>query len=152
MPLIQNALDWLVDDLYDAGVGGNDWLLTGSIVLWLHGLRQDVGDIDMFVTPKAWDRLNAHLDYNGRWWKIVVPNPEHPPLLRKKITWGMTVDAWKEWAHPQDMTVEHAFATREVFKGFSVMGLTTLRDWKMKLSDPKHPRDVKIINDYLDAR
>ena len=146
MPRISNALDWLADDMRDAGVGNDAWLLTGSVVLWLHGIRESVGDIDVFVTPEAWDRLNAHVDVDGKGWEIVTPNPDHPPLLRKKIM-GVTVDAWKEWAHPQDMTVEYAFATREIKAGYPVMSLDALREWKTKLTHPKHAADVKLIDE-----
>jgi hypothetical protein len=53
---LDRALDHLASELIVARAD-EDYVLIGSTVMYLNGIRDDVGDIDVFLSPVGWDRL-----------------------------------------------------------------------------------------------
>lgn len=134
-----NVALWLLDEEVSWMPSG-DWCLVGSIVLYLHHLREEVGDIDLFVTKNGYDGLRE------RGWTEVVPNPDHPPMLERYLN-EVRVNAWYEWAHPQHVQVTHVLDEQETLHGWPVMRLETLRAWKAALMRPKDVRDIAAIDE-----
>jgi hypothetical protein len=72
----------------DAGAG---YVLFGSAVLLLHGLRDEVGDIDVHVTEHIYERLRE------RDWREREPDPAHPRLLEFEAPGCPRVHAFYAW-------------------------------------------------------
>lgn len=130
------------------------WLLMGSGMMYLHGLREEVGDIDLFVTPVKWGEL---ID---KGWDWETPRAGDPPLAAVNID-GIDVrcNAFFDWDERhgrvcfEEGVVAAAFREVAFFKGFYCQSLTQLLMWKEWLAannvHPKHGTDVMRIKEYL---
>jgi hypothetical protein len=139
----------LRDELAAVGATQNDYVLIGSIVMQLHGLPREVGDIDMFVTRPIYDALGAR---SGIWAEL-RPHPEHPPMLEADCA-GVPVHVWydfNDWGRvaPPGAIVPVAFATREVIEGWTCQSLGLLLNWKSRVNREKDAVDVAILRRYL---
>ncbi len=129
------------------------WLLMGSAVLLLHGLRDEVGDIDLFVTPTKWGEL---IDRGWRW---ETPQAGDPPIAAIDLDGLPTVNAFFDWDRRHGYAfsgagiVREGFAEAEWFDGFWSQSLEQLRQWKVWLYaqrvHEKHGRDADAIGRYL---
>lgn len=130
------------------------WLLMGSGMMYLHGLREEVGDVDLFVTPEKWGELV------GRGWDWETPREGDPPLAAASID-GIDVrlNAFFDWDKRhgevcfEEGVVAAAFREVEFFKGFYCQSLEQLLVWKEWLAannvHPKHGADSALIREYL---
>lgn len=144
--------DALYDELYEASWGLTDeesrFCLFGSSVMYLYGLREEIGDVDIFVTKSLWDILK-------NWgWELQVPRPEDPPLLEGKLRDMPPVHAfyaWKKRGYPID--VEALLDTDLMVKGWPVQSLEQLKVWKATISHhdtrPNDTDDIQRIDDFL---
>lgn len=89
---LRDELDAVRDDLGPAQCGpGAHYALFGSTVLLLWGLRDRVGDVDVFVAPPVWTAL-AHRPG----WERRTPDPHDPPYLERELD-GYRVHAFYAW-------------------------------------------------------
>lgn len=137
-------------ELRAARIAPSEYLLFGSAVLMLHGIRHVGGDVDLFVTPEAWLVL-----VNERHWRVHVPRPDDPPFAEAHVL-DVPVHAFYAWDGRHEFgrdIVADAFATREDVQGWPCQALELLRDWKRNLYaanvHAKHGRDVELIDSYL---
>lgn len=66
------------------------WCAFGSFPLYLHGIRKEYSDIDLFVAPELWQRM-----VHG--WSVRLPDPAHPPFLTRTFVGGVEVNAFYAW-------------------------------------------------------
>lgn len=52
--MIEQTLSYLRHMLLLADAAPNEYVLFGSTVLWMHGLREEVADVDVFVSPRVY--------------------------------------------------------------------------------------------------
>jgi hypothetical protein len=140
----------LGSELRAAAVPASDYVLFGSAVLMLHGIRHVGGDVDVFVTAEAWLTL-----VNERRWRVHLPRRDDPPFAEAHVL-GVPVHAFYAWDGRHEFgrdIVADAFASRELVQGWPCQSLALLRDWKRNLYaanvHPKHGRDVELIDAYL---
>lgn len=131
-----------------------DWLLMGSAMMYLYGLREEVGDIDLFVTPEKWGELI------GKGWEWETPRAGDPPIAAANID-GIDVrlNAFFDWDKRhgavcfEEGVVTAAFREVEFFRGFYCQSLSQLLTWKEWLAannvHPKHGIDAVAIREYL---
>lgn len=141
----------------DAGGG---YVLFGSAVLLLHGIRKHVGDIDVYVTPVVYDRLG------GRGWEEQRPHPTDPPFLEFTSPWCPRVHAFFDWSPRDDWmrgTLPAALREAEMREGWRCAPLDIVRGHKygciMQLAREgvdvagtvweKHVHDVRAIDAHL---
>lgn len=78
-----------------AGLSGaaglRPWVLFGSTVLLLYGLRDRVGDVDVFVDPAITRVLRARPG-----WTVHTPDPADPSFLERTVD-GETVHVFDDW-------------------------------------------------------
>jgi hypothetical protein len=98
-------------------------VLFGSAVLLLHGLRESIGDVDLFVTREAWATLSIkHADR----WKVRFPTAGDPPLLEWRAE--KVVHAWVRWTSRDTwIQVEDAWRRREAVQGWPCVPLELVR-------------------------
>lgn len=145
-----------------------DFVIFGSAVMKLHGLRDVIGDVDLFVTAP----LFAHLrDDHG--WTEMRPEPEDPPFL--EVTGiavadgpvgphlvGVRYHAFYAWtARDLWISAPDAFAQREVVHGLPCIPLTMVAQHKHEAitlvamrgieleGSPweKHLHDLRVLSD-----
>jgi hypothetical protein len=136
----------LRDELAAVGATQQDYVLIGSIVMQLHGLPREVGDIDMFVTRPIYDALRARGDI----WTELRPHPEHPPMLEADCA-GVPAHVWYDFndTHMRGDVVALAFAMREVIEGWTCQSLGLLLNWKSRVNREKDAVDAAILRRYL---
>lgn len=162
--LVDAALDALRDELSAVGAEKHDpwatpgYVLFGSAVLYLHGIRDDVGDVDLFVRPEYWERLSARPG-----WKALVPDVGDPPLLEGRVAeaapaahvfyaWS-TRDAWVD--------AGRCFALAEFVGVWPCVPLCEIRRqkqaaWDAAKREPgapqaKHVADLELIDRHLEG-
>ena len=116
----------------------------GSGVMLLHGLREEIGDVDLFVTEPAYLRLSK-LDS----WAQCTPHPADPPFL--EWTGGrVPVHCFVDWAAREDfVSVADAWARSGYHAGWRCMPLWMVREWKLEAHrrSPHDPRHAKHLAD-----
>lgn len=142
------TLDWLAAELAAAGVTTKQRVVFGSTVMLLHGIREDVGDVDLFVTEQAWTALVKC------GWVVRYPRAFDPPLL--EWTGGaIKVHAFVRWTARDDwMNVREAWHEAERVGDWLCVPLELVRRWKLAAHEAnpgsqehaKHLRDVALID------
>jgi hypothetical protein len=74
-----------------AGAEPGDVVMFGSVVMLLHGLREEIGDIDLFVSRRLYDELKV------RGWIEHRPRVGDPPFLEAHCGAGVPVHAFYAW-------------------------------------------------------
>lgn len=139
------------------------YALFGSSVMLLHGLRDTIGDIDVFVTPAMWQTLAGRL----RWQALIPghcdPPPSDPPILETRAG-GLTIHAFYEWQVRDWPAVSAADCLQgaQLVHGWWCAPLTLIRQHKAwSLAQPgadtderqaKHRRDIAAIDAHLAAQ
>lgn len=153
----RNPLWWLGDELNRCLMSpGANVTIFGSAVMLLHGIVDDIGDVDGFITREAWATLAVrHRDV----WRVKFPAIGDPPLL--EWTGGeRTVHLFERWTSRDHwLKVRHAWEKRELVNGWPCVPLTMVRDWKVAAdkANPvsavhaKHLLHVELINAHLEA-
>lgn len=130
---------------------GRPWALFGSTVLLLHGIREQVGDVDVFVTHSIWEYLARRVA-----WSVHLPDPDDPPYLERHVG-GYKVHAFYAWTL-KDPEVDALQCRRaaELVHGWWCTPLDLIRVHKAmarKHGDnprmAKHHRDVEAIDLHI---
>jgi hypothetical protein len=151
--MVDPDLKPLRSELTNAGAFSKSYVLFGSAVMMMYGLRRDVGDIDMFVKPWLWGELIE------RGWGWSTPRAGDPPIAIGRLPdLEVEVHAFFEWdeRHNFDDIVTAAFAGGEMVNDWHCQPLEQLLEWKRKLYSanvhPKHGEDAYLIASYLETR
>lgn len=124
--------------------------LFGSSVMYLHGLRDQIGDIDMFVSRPLYDALKI------RGWEEQVPREEDPPLLEAWLPGGvLPVHAFYDWKkRGMPIDVRGLLNEPHWVQGWPVQNLESLRAWKKTIAHestrPNDWDDIDKITEYLE--
>lgn len=128
------------------------WVLFGSMPLLLHGLRETVGDVDAFVTPRMWQLLA-----NRAAWGVRLPDPRDPPFL-ERLYHGRWVHLFYRWDDRNPAVDALECRRRAHFvRGWPCTPLEVIRRHKTtaleqnpgSLLHAKHQLDVAAIDDYM---
>jgi hypothetical protein len=137
------------------GVHADNVLVFGSGVMLLHGLRERIGDVDLFVKPATY-----------RWLRMAGWEE-----LRSDKPWAVNDPAYLEWAdsplpvhafvgwtyRDRWLNVDEAWERSHVHDGWRCVDLELLLEWKLNAerdhpgseAHAKHGRDALVIRDYL---
>lgn len=96
----------------DKAVDG-EVVLFGSVVLYLHGLRDTIGDVEFFTTLPRWYSLLS------RGWAVEEPVVGDPQFLTADLGVGVPVHAFHAWC-PSDWGVcrDACFREAEMVQGW----------------------------------
>lgn len=150
-----NPLHWLGVELNRClERPGANVVVFGGAVLLLHGIRDEIGDVDLFITEEAWAHLRVR---HGDQWKLQFPTPGDPPLL-EWLGGERRVHAFVRWTRRDWwIHVEEAWRRRELVQSWPCAPLDLVRRWKVdsakwRPGDPghaKHLADVGLIDAHL---
>jgi hypothetical protein len=150
--MIDGTLDWLRSEL-EGAYGLTDYVLFGSAVLYLHGLRdpETVGDVDVFVSRRVWEHFTDPRFRLGvvPEWSVREPRRGDPPFLLS--TTSPPVSAFYDWTRRDAwMSPKRCFADAERVRGWNCVSLETLRHHKRHANrqESKHERDLRVL-DYV---
>lgn len=112
------------------------WVLFGSAVLLLHGLRREIGDVDVFVRYSAWRELDRSV------WAYNRPDQNDPPFLERECA-GHKVHAFHTWTDKDpEVDARQCRRAAEAVAGWWCTPLGLLRMHKA-MSVAKHPADAR---------
>lgn len=147
---VREALAVLRGLLVLAQARPGEYVLFGSAVLYLHGIRsaESVGDVDVFVSRRVWGQmLEMEAD-------VLTPRAGDPPLLEfADLTAGKALHAFYGWsARDPWMSVEACFDSAEDVGGWRCASLEVIRGHKahahLSPDRAKHERDLALIDSY----
>lgn len=157
-------LDPLRRELYSHEAGPGDYVLFGSAVMYLHGLREQIGDIDLFVRRQVYGRMRQWPE-----WVEHCPREGDPPFLEADLGVGVPVHAFHSWQRRDPMVdVGACFRNAETVQGLSCVPLWLVRVHKVQALEivkgfgfegrevlgtrwAKHVRDIETIERALAA-
>lgn len=158
--MIADALSDLRFEMARAGARAHgDYVLVGGVVLWLHGLRESIEDIDGFVTPELFDGL-----YVRDGWYADFDDHGHPFVGWE--THGVPVSVCAasppgRWAPATEGDlVEETLDRSERVEGRNELAglgawpcqpVRQLHAWKSCFTEPrpKDGEDLRVMADYL---
>jgi hypothetical protein len=122
--------------------------LFGSSVMLLHGLRDRVGDVDMFVTRGLYEVLKR------RGWDEQRPSPFDPPLLERYCEDDPPAHAFYAWKkRGMPINVPELLYDPRTVQGWPVQPLQQLCMWKASIAHHSTRQrdwdDVSAIAQYL---
>lgn len=141
-----------------------EFVLFGSAVMYLHGLREQIGDIDLFVGRPLYSALRT----SGRW-DVCTPRIADPEFLETDCGVGVPVHAFHAWQRRDPMVdVGACFRYVEVVESWPCIPLWLVRVHKLQALDivrgmgfdgrevlgsrwGKHVHDVEAIDRALAA-
>ncbi len=118
----------------------DSYIVYGAAPLAIYGIR-DVRDIDMFVSPELYKKL----EQNG--WKKLYKGPKDEPLTYDLF------EAHNTWEFsPYAPTFEELTKRALEYEGILFASLEDIQKWKKASGRPKDIADLKLIDEYLDSQ
>lgn len=123
--------------------------IFGSAVMFLHGLRSEIGDVDLFVSGPLYAVLEA------RGWREEAPSMLFdPPLVERTFVSDPPAHAFYDWKkRGMQIDIERLLCDPETVQGWPCQPLQQLAMWKCSIAHhgtrPKDWTDVAKIANYL---
>ncbi|MFD5033589.1 hypothetical protein ACFWM0_24750 [Streptomyces sp. NPDC058405] len=115
-----------------------DYVVAGSGPLLAHGLRQEIGDLDVVARGEAWKKVSSLVD--------TVSAPSGHGLMALLFDGDIEVfDQWLPGSPASDELIESA----ELIQGVPFCPLHMVLAWKRRSNREKDQVDVKLITDFL---
>lgn len=122
------------------------WVLFGSTVLLLWGLRDEVGDVDVFADEALWARL-ARSDS----WEIKVGRLEDPSYLERHVD-GIPVHVFYAWTRRQpEVDAAQCCRAAQDVHGWPCTPLGLIRMHKA-MAIERWPNDPRVEKDLADIK
>lgn len=125
----------------------NESVLFGSVVMYLHGLREEVGDIDVFVSAYVYAKLRDRND-----WIEQYPREGDPPLLEYAPADSLVpIHAFSQWTKRDtwlDVRRCHALAEDVLHLGrtWRCIPLREVRRHKVMAGRAKDADDIALLD------
>lgn len=124
-------------------------VLVGSAVMLLHGLRDEVRDVNAFVSPYLYSRLRTR-------WDEIAEDPGGPSMLEGNLPGlDVPVHVWMRWPFSWTTLMPASiFALSEPGpQGWPCVPLVTVRQWKAGCAGRGHAldeTDIAAIDAHLE--
>ncbi|TMQ84370.1 hypothetical protein ETD83_40895 [Actinomadura soli] len=120
----------------------DDFLIAGSAPLLVHGLRDQIQDLDLVARGSAWEKI------------VRTHSPIKAPFDDAlKVDWRFedtSIEVLNCWFPARfGWTVDYLISSADVIEGVNFMSLQLTLIWKNYLSRDKDTADVSIIRRYL---
>lgn len=153
--------------LEDLNLPEDQWILSGSGSLVMHGIERDrpMGDVDIFCATRLWFDLYHEglvgIIREGSYapWHVWTTDPDDPkrradpPYLYKEIH-GIEVNVFHSWRKRGVGDIDVAFwlANAEIIDGIPCVSLQFMLDWKEQIGRAKDQTDIERIKEFLVKR
>lgn len=119
----------------------DSYIVFGSCPMAAAGIRK-AGDIDMVVSKELFELLR-----DQDWVELVKSENDKP------LTKGVFEVHSTSWVFsPHHPTLEQLLSTADYFEGIPFASIDEVRIWKQASGSPKDLADIKLINDFLNAK
>lgn len=129
-------------DFLSLGLPSADYVIAGSGALIAHGIRRDIGDVDVVARGVAWEVAQK------------LGTAQKAPLgwAQHVILFDGAVEVLNGWF---DYSVDQLIGEAEEFEGMMFMPLVRVLEWKTRLVESglgrdKDLRDIASIRQYLE--
>lgn len=118
----------------------HEYVVFGSAVLWLHGIRETIGDVDVFVSPRIWGALAD----DG--WTVCTPRPDDPSFLELDLAPHPSLHVFFDWTSRDEwLSVPRCFEVAENVRGVQCVTLEEVAQHKresfaLNEGDPRHEK------------
>ena len=114
-----------------------EYTIFGSGPLFVRGLKDDMGDFDLLVTQKIWNKFK-----NIAGWQQKVA------LMGSKYLVKDDVELYKDWK-PGRWNVKRLILQSEIIEGLPFVNLSEVLRWKKAYNRRKDQKDIQLILAYL---
>ncbi|MGW2049112.1 hypothetical protein ACWCPF_28575 [Streptomyces sp. NPDC001858] len=123
------------------GLATEDFVVAGSAPLFIHGLRDQVTDLDIVARGAAWN----HAVSRSR--SLSLPGPRHAPYgdVLSVHFFGSRIEVLNAWFPFLLGTVDDLIRAAEDYQGINFLTLHDTLRWKRHLGRPKDREDVRRI-------
>jgi hypothetical protein len=131
----------LIRRVLDLGMPIGDFALAGSAPLLAHGLRSELGDVDVVARGEAWKVAQT--------FGIVEPAPSGNGSVVR--IGGGEIEIFDRWISP-DWPVDSLIRHADVIDGIRFVSLRDSLAWKRYLSRDKDRADIRLLEAYFHER
>ncbi|MFJ6179869.1 hypothetical protein [Streptomyces sp. NPDC092295] len=131
-------------NLFSLRLPAEDYVISGSGPLLLHGIRREIGDLDVVARGAAWEVARR------------FGTSEEAPLgwAQRISLMNGSIEVLNGWF---DYSVDSLIMEAEVFEGIRFMPLLRVIEWKLRLVEngvgrDKDLRDISDIRVYLEMK
>ncbi|MFF2750509.1 hypothetical protein ACFVVA_33840 [Kitasatospora sp. NPDC058048] len=128
----------LVQNLMSLHLPTRDYVVAGSGPLLAHGLKQDVGDLDIVARGRAWEIITA----------LAPPVPAPSGHGRMALLFDGAIEAFDTWL-PGTCERDELIEEAELIHGIPFSPLRRVLRWKQLYDRSKDRDDVVRIRKYL---
>lgn len=131
----------LIEKLRSLQLPLSDFVVAGSGPLLAHGLRDDIGDLDVVARGTAW-KLVLGLDD-----PVLAPSGHGQMVL----LFDGAIEVFDRWL-PDGKSPDELIADAEIIGGIPFCTLRDVLDWKVRSDRRKDRSDIELIKEHLRKR
>ncbi|GGJ94302.1 hypothetical protein GCM10011583_27220 [Streptomyces camponoticapitis] len=128
----------LILKLLSLGLPPDDYVVAGSGPLLAHGLRDEIGDLDLVARGAAWKAVST----------MAVPVAAPSGHGRMVVLADGQIEVFDRWL-PGTGDPGRLIESAERVQGIPFCPLREVLGWKERSDRPKDRADVELIKDYL---
>ncbi|MEV5957679.1 hypothetical protein AB0M11_28595 [Streptomyces sp. NPDC051987] len=128
----------LIEKLRSLQLPLSDFVVAGSGPLLAHGLREDVGDLDVVARGAAWKLALDLAD------PVLAPSGHGQMVL----LFEGSIEVFDRWL-PDGKSPDELIADAEIIEGIPFCSLRDVFDWKVRSGRCKDRLDIELIKGYL---
>lgn len=113
------------------------YALFGSAPMYVHGLRENISDIDIIVTQELWNELSK-----SEQWQKSISSSGKECLVKDNF------ELWQNW-QPGEWDINKLINEAEVIDGLPFVRLEDVLVWKKLYGREKDLKDVEVIEKFL---
>ncbi|MGW3565236.1 hypothetical protein ACWDSL_15380 [Streptomyces sp. NPDC000941] len=126
----------LFKKLISLDLPANDFLVAGSGPMLAHGIRSNVGDLDIVARGPAWKKAL----------RLGTPLPAPLGYAEHIVLASGDIEVLNGWF---DYDINKLIDEGETFNGVRFAPLPRVMEWKSRLNREKDRDDIEVISRYL---
>lgn len=126
-----------IRELISLGLPSIDYVVAGSGPLLAHGLRQDIGDLDIVARNDAW-KIALSMG------EATAPPSGHGLMV---VLFGGHIEIFDRWL-PGTQDADTLISSAELVDGIPFCPLADVLEWKRRSHRLKDREDVELIESY----
>ncbi|MFE5768711.1 hypothetical protein ACFQ7O_10155 [Streptomyces sp. NPDC056485] len=127
-----------IRELLSLHLDPGEYVVAGSGPLLAHGLRREIGDLDVVARGEAWKRVVSLVG--------TVPAPSGHG--RMALLFDGDIEVFDRWL-PISPETDELIDSAEIIQGVPFCPLPLVLAWKQRSNREKDEADVKLIKEHL---
>ncbi|MER6950157.1 hypothetical protein ABT294_39680 [Nonomuraea sp. NPDC000554] len=129
----------LVQELLSLRLPPDHFVIAGSGPLLAHGIKDDIGDLDVVARDEAWSTA------------LSLGTPTSSPFgahVQRVVLLDGKIEIFNGW-FPESGTVDELMDRSDAIDGLRYESLDDIRRWKRRLDRPKDRADIALIERHV---